>query len=63
MKFAIWGFVGAIIGAGIGYGVIGGMEGAGVGNQVTFTIHLAITFAFVGSWCAVIFDKKATAHE
>lgn len=61
MKFAIWGLLGAIGGAIFGYAFVGKM--AGGAGEITFTIHMAITFAFVGAWCAVIFDKKATAHD
>ncbi len=60
MIFAICGFIGMAVGSILGY-FIGGM-GTGVG-QIMLTIHLTITFGFVGIWLGIIFNKKAMHHD
>ena len=59
MMIIIWGVVGMIVGAVLGF-FIG--ENSPVG-QLTMTIHLAVAIGFVGLWLGVVFNKKATHHE
>ena len=59
MMIIIWGVVGVIVGAALGF-FIG--EGSPVG-QLTMTIHLAIAIGFVGLWLGIVFSRKATEHE
>ena len=59
MMIAIWGVLGLVIGAGLGFFIGGGTEE----SQLMLTIHLTIAIGFVGLWLGVVCNKSATHHE